>query len=163
MSEKPRRDPQQAVVAISEQSTLVKDAATELSNRIAMFTGWLGKLPGRVEAINYGVHPDDDGRGNLSFCLKLHREGKEWTISYGHHHEEYNNDQNPIDWKPLAEAPVRLKLLAIAQLPDLLESIAKSQKRLAKEIQSACTEFDGFAAKLGIGQSTEIIPTKGGK
>ena len=164
MSEKPQRDPQQTIVAISEQSTLVKDAATELSDRIELFTSWIGKLPGRVETTNYGKHPDDDGAGNLSFCLRLHRDGKEWTISYGSFHEAYNNDpENPVDWKPLSEAPVRIKLLAISQFPDLLESIAKSQKRLAKEIKAACTEFDDFAAKVGIDQTPKVIVLKGGK
>ena len=149
MSTNVTRPPQETIAAINEQSMLVKSAATQLSNRIEIFSAWLGNLPGRVETTYYGQHPDDDGSGMLSFCLRLHRDGKAWIISFGNHHEQYNNEY-PVEWKPLTEAPVRLKLLAIAQFPDLLEAIEKSQKQLATQIESACAEFDKFAANLGI-------------
>jgi hypothetical protein len=150
MSEKKvQRSPEDIQIAIAEKSLKVKFAATQLSSRIQIFEAWLSKLPGRVETVHFGDHPDDDGSETLSFCLKLHRSGKDWIISYGTFHASFDFDRD-VDWKPLREAPVRFKLLAIQQFPDLLEEIEKSQERLANEIKQACSDFDDFAAKLGI-------------
>ena len=142
------RSPDLIKLAIAEKSIAVKNAANELSARIQCFEAWLGKLPGRVETYCYETHPDAVGMDPLELGLRLHREGKKWVLSYTNYHPSLEPDG--IDWTPLSEAPLQLKLAAVEMFPNLLAAIENSQEKLAARINMVCTTFDSFASKVGM-------------
>ena len=96
----------------------------------------------------------------MQFGLKFHRSGKTWLISCGDYHPQYH-EENPIDWKPLDDASVKLKTLGVEMFPDLLEAMEKSQAETADKIESVCEKFDAFAAKLGIAGKLGIAAKDG--
>lgn len=148
------RPPAQIIESITVKAANVRTAATALSERIEEFQEYVTRLPGRVEAVVYGDHPDamsPDEHALLSLVLRFHREGKAWMLSYGTHHEEVNNDpDNPVKYQPLTDAPLRIKLAAVKMFPAMLSAVEKSQDDLVKEIESATAEYDAFAQALKI-------------
>ena len=150
---KVNRTPEAIVRAITEKSKSVRDFATELSDRIVDFRDFLAQLPGRVAATAWGRHPDSDqmteedqlNLGDYSLGLSFDREGKDWALTYTSSHEA---DDMPLEWKPLHEAPLKIKIAAIKLFPDLLSAIETSQDVLVKEISQAITDYDAFAASM---------------
>ena len=134
--------------SIAAKSERVREAASEITDRITRFEEFLAKMPGRTEALHVirdpNAHDEDD---MAAFGLKVHRVNKEWIISYA----EYEiDDAQSANWKRLSEASLRTKLTAIKMFPDLLAAIEDSQDELVKEIEQAGSDFDKFAAKLGM-------------
>ena len=147
MPSKPR-PPLEIEKSIDEKASQVREAASELNKRIEFFEEYLSRLRGKVEAFTYIAHPErDDPMDNLELGLKFHREGKAWQISYGDYKPLYH-DEHPIDWKPLREAPLKLKIAGVMMFPDLLQAIERSQLQLVAKITEAIKEFDDFAASL---------------
>lgn len=150
MSDANRR-PIEIVESIKDESANVRQAASDLTDRIARFRTYLSKLKGRVETEVYGRHPDSDqfeeATGSpVSLGIKLHHIGQEWELSFG-------VDQDPeiaTEWRPLVEAPLKLKMAGIKLFPDLLLAIERSQKQLTSDITKASKEFDEFAESLGM-------------
>src|SRR5688572_17559264 len=71
MSPKVIRPPAQIKEAIQEKAHKVREASTELSDRIQRFEAWLNKLPGRVEASTWRDHPDHPHM-DISLGLRFH-------------------------------------------------------------------------------------------
>ena len=143
-------NPSELIASIESKAVTVRDAATTLSDRIKTFEQYLSRIKGRVETLCFGEHPDattDEEQAYLSLCLKYHRDGKDWKISWSRYHESYHQD-HAMDFSLLVDAPVKIKIGAIKLFPDLLEAISKSQDRLVKEIEDATEGFDAFAATL---------------
>lgn len=147
---KDTRPPAQILESIAKKATNVRVAATALAARIDKFVDYLAKSPGRVEAYAYGDHPDgSDAQFPRSLTLHFHREGKGWALDYGTYQDGYHDDpENPVDYKPLGEAPLKYKIAAVKMFPLLLEAIDREQDSLVKEIEGASSEFDDFYATL---------------
>lgn len=147
VSDDPRTSAE-VVGAIAEKATAVRNSALALTDRIKRYQKYLGALEGRVEAIHWGKHPDDDD-GNLELGLRFHRQGKEWIISWGADHAQANPDI-PTDWNPLVDAPLKIKIASVDLFPELLIAIERSQRKLARQANKACDAFDEFAKTLNI-------------
>ena len=153
----PKRDPrppEDILVSIATKAANVRTAAPSLSERIEQFAEYLSKMPGRIEAYCYGSHPEADSpeaAARMSLVLRFFREGKAWMLSYGTYHEGHSDDpENPVNYKPLDDAPLKIKLAAVRMFPDLLAAIDKSQDELVKEITDATAEYDVFAKSLKV-------------
>lgn len=153
------RSSAQVLKSIEAKSASVREAAESLDSRIRQFEKYLSQVPGRVETFHFGNHPDNDpnDQWTLQLVLKFHRDGKEWKLACGSYHEHYNgNFEEPVQYKPLVEAPLKIKVAALKMFPDLLESIEKQQDTVVEAIRKTTAEFDAFAASLG-------MPCKEGK
>jgi len=138
--------PAQVVESIEKKADLVRDAAAELSDEIQSVEAILNKLPGRVETWCFGKHPDG---GELELALHFVRRGQAWMLECGTYHPLYNEDpHNPIDWNPLSEASLRVKMAAVRMFPDLLVAMDKSQDKLVEELGKATAEAAAFKASL---------------
>jgi hypothetical protein len=131
----------------------IRAAANTLAERITRFEEYLGNLPGRIETLHFGAHPDADSpaaNADLSLVLKLHRQGKGWALSVGTHskQEEYFSEDVSIVFTPLKDATLKFKIAAIRMFPDVLESITKTQTKVLKEIADVAKGFDEFLAGL---------------
>jgi len=149
MPKKPPRSSPEVVASIQDQAARVREAADEITKRIEQFQTYLGSLKGRVDTTHFGVHPDHDPydpQDQVELAVRLHRQDKAWLLSWGNYHPAY--DDRPINWQPLTEAPLKIKIAAVRMFPDLLEAIEKSQVRLAEAIEEATGEFDAFAKTL---------------
>jgi len=139
----------QVVKSIDQKSEIVRDAVAILASRITWFQDYLAKLPGRVESRCFGPYPDGpdshESGPPIELCLRLAREGKDWILSCATH--DPSNDEC-LEFRPLLDAPLKVKLAAIGMFPDLLESIEKSQDELTQSIVKATDEFDRFVASL---------------
>jgi len=148
----PKKSPRLApevVASIQDQAARVRGAADEMTKRITEFQTYLGSLKGRVDTTHFGTHPDHDPydpQDQVELAVRLHRQEKTWLLSWGNYHPAY--DDRPINWQPLTEAPLKIKIAAVRIFPDLLEAIEKSQIRLAEQIEAATAEFDAFAETL---------------
>ena len=72
-------------------------------------------------------------------------------MSYGSHHDAYHSDpENVVEYTPLTEVPLKIKIAAVKMFPDLLEAILKSQASLIEDINKAAAEYDAFAKTLNI-------------
>jgi hypothetical protein len=87
--------------------------------------------------------------------LRLHRSGKEWALSYAEHHAQFNDENDPPEFKPLSDAPLKFKMAAVKMFPNLLEAIEKSQDKLLADLNQTAAEFDAFAASLKIPATKE--------
>jgi hypothetical protein len=85
--------------------------------------------------------------------LRLHRAGKEWIISCGTFSPEF--PESRIEWSPLVDAAMRIKMAAIKIFPDLLEAIEKSQDRMVVELTRASATYDEFAKTLDMARAME--------
>ncbi|HUT61220.1 MAG TPA: hypothetical protein VNA25_25505 [Phycisphaerae bacterium] len=150
MRKKPPRSAPEVITSIKDNAARVRDAADGMTKRIEQFQVYLGSLRGRVDTTHFGSHPDYGPQDEVDLALRLHRKEKAWVLSWGSYHPIYN-DENPMDWQPLTEAPLRIKIAAVGMFPDLLEAIEKTQIRLAEEIEEVTAEFDAFAESLNKG------------
>ena len=151
MRKKSPRSAPEVVASIEDHAVGVRNAADEMTKRIEEFQGYLGTLRGRVDTTHFGTHPDSDGpEYELELAIRLHRQQKAWLLSWSNYHPDYH-EEHPMEWQPLKEAPLKIKIAAIRMFPDLLEAIEKSQIRLAREIEKATTEFDAFTETLKTG------------
>jgi hypothetical protein len=150
MSKQEARAPAQILDSIAKKAVEVRVAANDLSARIDKFVDYLSKTPGRVEAYAYGDHPDgSDPQFPRSLALHFDRAGKGWALEYGVYQDGYNDDpENPVTFKPLAEAPLKFKIAAVKMFPKLLEAIERQQDDVVKEIKEAAEEFDAFFTTL---------------
>jgi hypothetical protein len=149
------RPPTVVLTSIDAKASDVRSAATELSARITWFEDYLSKLPGRVETEYHGPHPDAttiNQQEEMALVLKLHREGKAWILSVGSYHEHFTTPEDPIDFKPLADASLKYKIAAVKMFPNLLAAIETSQSKLVQELNAATAEFDAFASQLKEGK-----------
>jgi len=119
----------------------VQDAANQLMIRIVGFQNHLNTIPGRVDAICTGPHPD---HGLL--VLKWHRDGSSWIISYSQ--STSDNLADHIVYTPLKDAPLKIKIAAVRLFPKMLEATEKSQLDKVDEINRAIAEYDEFAKGL---------------
>ena len=167
MSTPDSRPPTEILDSISKKASDLRDAAETLTERITWFEEYLAKLPGRVETDYYGPHPDAETaqeEAEMSLVLKLHRTGKIWSLSYGSHHEGWNdNPENAVEFKPLVEAPLKFKIAAVKLFPNVLAAIEKSQDKLVAETKKAVTEVDKFTDSLPRLKERVRLDTKEGK
>jgi hypothetical protein len=154
MSEKKLRSLPEVIKSIEGKSGKIKDLATAISDRIILFEKWLGTLPGRVDAAFWMDDPEEDPRSGALVGLRVHRAGKQWLISYGFDSPGRNPDE-PVNWTPLAEAPLKFKLLALEYFPNLLASMEKQQDYLCQKMVQSAKDFDVFAATIGIASVKE--------
>jgi len=152
MSKSDTRSPQEVLQSIGTNATAVRNAATGLSECIEEFQTYLSKLPGRVEAECFGVHPDAESleqAESMSLVLRFHRDGKGWRLSWGSYYDQYHNDpDHSVEFKPLDTAPVKIKVAAVKMFPNLLVAIELSNEALVKKIEEAKAEYRSFADSL---------------
>ncbi|HDZ21833.1 hypothetical protein LCGC14_0225630 [marine sediment metagenome] len=149
MSKKPHRPASEVVKSIRNHAVGVREAAEGLTERIEQFEVYLGTLKGRVDTVHFGAHPnaDPEEKDQLELAIRLHRQDKQWVLSWSSYHPEYPEEYG-MEWKPLKKAPLKIKIAAVKMFPDLIEAIEKSQMRLAEEIEAATAQFDAFAETL---------------
>jgi hypothetical protein len=149
MSKKKRhRPPPEVIESIQDQAISVREAAGELTKRIKQFEVYLAALKGRVDTVHFGIHPNSSGEQDpLELAIRLHRKAKEWVLSWSDYHPQYHEEFG-MEWQPLKEAPLKIKIAAIRMFPDFFEAIEKSQIRLAEKLTEATSEFDAFAKTL---------------
>ena len=146
--QKPHRPAPEVIESIQDHAVSVREAAEELTKRIEQFEVYLAALKGRVDTMHFGRHPNSDGEEDqLELAIRLHRKAKEWVLSWSDYHPQYHEERG-MEWRPLKEAALKIKIAAIRMFPDFLESIEKSQIRLAEEIADATSQFDAYAETL---------------
>lgn len=163
MSEKAKQSASDLLQAIESNSSIVRDAANALTHRIVAFEEYLSKVPGRVETALRCEHPDIH-EGTAYLVIAFQRQGKEWGLYYGTERPQLPGNftlgallspRQPTEFKPLRDAPLKYKVAAISQLPDLLQAMIKTQSELADEIVRATSDFDAFASTIGVKVTTE--------
>jgi hypothetical protein len=157
------RPPKVILESITNQAEKVREAAAELTKRIEHFQQCLGKIPGRVETDYYGADPDADNAEDHFFqalVIRLHRTGKNWTLSYAFHDERRSVEESGpfTEFKALVDAPLRIKIAAVKMFPNILAAIEMSQKKLVTELEAAAAEYDAFAATLRASHVIEDHP-----
>lgn len=144
---KGERSPNDVIAVISSQAASVRDAHSELMAKIAKVERWFSELPGRTETTCWKVFEEDFRHGNnKNLGLALHRDKKVWRLDYGFYWDM--SPEDAVEWKPLSDAPVNVKLEAITMLPRLLESMEKTQRDLVKEMAKASKAVDDFIGSL---------------
>jgi hypothetical protein len=138
--------PAELLSAIEAGSRRINELATALTARIEAFEQWLNALPGRVETSLWIDDPAGDPQRSL--IIELHRSGKRWILSYSWWHDEFSDPGDPIQWTPLMEAPVTVKIAAVRAFPQLLQRMVETQQKLAKQITEAQSVFDDFARQI---------------
>jgi len=120
-----------------DNAAKVKVNANELSASIFDFQKTLASLPGRVSAGCEGEHPDFRD-GQVSLALWFNRFGKEWLIKWSAVHAS-DLEHEGADYKPLTDAPLKIKLAAVKLFPKLIDAIAEAQDNLVEEIADAAS------------------------
>jgi hypothetical protein len=142
------RPPSQIIESIDTKAATVRDAAQILTKCIEQFEEYLSRVSGRVEAKHFGRHPDRDGPGDpRELVLKFHRSGKSWIISCADYHPQYHED-HPMEWTPLKESSLKLKIAGVRMFPELLESIEIEQDSLVKRIRRTTNKHVEFMSTL---------------
>jgi len=143
------RSAPEVIESIHSQALAVREAAHQLTNRIEQFEACLASLEGRVDTTHFGVHPDSGPQNKLELAIRLHRKEKAWVLSWGSPIPRRNPfAEQLMDWLPLKEAPLKIKIAAIKIFPNFLETIEKTQIQLVEQIEKATAAFDAFAQTL---------------
>lgn len=145
-----------AVEKLAENAKSLRTKSSGLNTRIAVFEEWISKLPGRVTTSIWwpasGIetyaerNPEEDE--TPYYGLRLAREGKEWRIEWSL--EPYNTPYDELNWLRPVDADLDTKVLIVKKLPELVESMVKSQATLQEKLDDATKTFDTFAAKVGL-------------
>lgn len=141
-----RSGPEKLRPAIEAISGRVHQHATSLSKRLSLLDNWLCQLPGKTETELWMPMPEQGG--DLAIGLLLHRANKKWLISYDVRREE-SDARNADEWKPLADAPIEVKLLVVRLLPPFLERINERLQELADKLEAAHVDFDELVPDIG--------------
>lgn len=157
------RPPKVILESIKSHAEKVREAAAELTKRVEHFEQCLGKIPGRVETDYYGDDPDPDNpeeAAAVSLVIRLHRSGKNWTLSYAYHDLRWSHDESGgfTEFKPLVDAPLKIKIAAVKMFPNIFAAIEMSQKKLVTELEAATAEYDAFVATLRASHAIEDHP-----
>jgi len=148
--------------SISTKSVKAKMAANALTERIEQFATLLAQLPGRIETSFYGRWPDAQSAEDAAFLslgLWFHREGREWVLSWAKVDDRASYDpENTIGWRPLNDAPLKIKLAAVGMFPDLLGAMEESQDKLIKELEDATNIYDEMVKSV-----VDRVKAKGSK
>jgi len=145
MATKPSRPSPEVIESIKHNAARVREAADEMTKRIEQFETYLGSLKGRIDTMHFGTHPDaTPPQYELELGIRLHRKDKAWVLSWSEYHPSFH-EEHGMEWKPLKEASLKIKIAAMKMFPDLLEAIEKSQIQLVEEIEGATADFDTFA------------------
>ena len=153
------RPPTDILQSIDRKAVKVREAAAVLTQRIEQFENYLSNLNGRVEAHTFVEHPGSTSNFPLELGLALERSGKSWVITCATFCTGIDPDD--VEWHPLKEASLIIKVAAVQRFPDLLEAIEKSQDRLVGDIQNAVVRFDAFAATLDPNPNKNQTPAQG--
>jgi hypothetical protein len=60
-----------------------------------------------------------------------------WRLCYADHYVSYQHDEGDVDWKPLVEASIEIRIEASKQIGKLREAIVKAKEALIPEIEEA--------------------------
>ena len=120
--------------------------ATAISDRIQTFGDWLGKMPGRTE-VGVAADATDDDPQKL-FVLRFNRKGGSWNLIFGSY--DPVTAEEPANWTSLNSAPLKTKIFALTLFPALVAAFEKEHTALADKMSKVLSEYDAFAAKLGI-------------
>jgi len=80
-------------------------------------------------------------------CLKFHRSGKRWIISFHYYHYQFDDGQPP-EWKPLTDGSIEAKLEAIGTFPSLLKEMLAAQNALKNRLSAAQETLQALTAQL---------------
>lgn len=143
-----KSDPPSLVQSIQDHAAAVREAVGGLNDRIERFQQYLTTMKGRTETLCYVTHPDYPHEGSDGKCLglKLHREGKEWLLSYAAL-DEADPSFEP-EWNRMVDAPLKYKVVLARAFPDLLDAIAKTQQKLVNEVVAVTEFLDEFEESL---------------
>lgn len=126
-------------------ATDVRSTGDELTRRIKAFETWLGKLPGRVPTSCHLY--DFDPAGEIEKRLSLGKSGKSWSLFVF----DYDNRcEESSEHVLLRDAPLSVKIAAMRKFPELLRAIADSQRSLIEDANKSISEFEIFAAQIGL-------------
>ncbi len=139
--------PAEVLDSIETKSRELNRLATELSQRISAFEAWLNRLPGKVETEAWDGAPSCQ-HGEVQFGLRLQRSGKAWELAYSYAFPE--DPEGPVAWKPLREAAVDEKIVAVNRFPEFLLQISSAQDHRIKDLESVHSKFDSFARAIGM-------------
>lgn len=159
----PKIDPSPSLVEDTLKATrLLADRRADVSAQaermnacIERFESWVAAMPGRVQAtISLAPpepnHPEDPR--DWALLVRITRDGKDWPVSWGYW--EIGDQDAGVNWKPLRESSIDIKLYLIPELPKLIVEMAVQQERLKSKIDEVATGFQEFAGKVG-------MPTEG--
>ena len=115
----------------------------------------MARMPGRVESVLLlpDPTPNDDDPRDFNLAVRVARDGKIWPVSWGFW--EVGDAPEAINWKPLREASIDIKLYVIPQLPRLIVQMAEEQEKLKARIERVADEFEAMASKLGMTKEAE--------
>jgi len=129
---------------IEQKSDEFAKRACELSECIVAYENWLNRLPGRVQA---DAWLSLDEQTDNAFGIQLARQGKRWALSFAY--GVMDSDEQG-EWRPLVEASIEDKLIAISMFPKLLEAIREEQVSKIERVKSTQAKFAEFAKAIGI-------------
>ena len=146
-------NPQEIVRSIELQSKEINELATLLSQRIIDFETWLNALPGKVEAECSVNLPN-----KMIFTMFLRRNGKPWSIFFSLCHPDettLNKISKVFLSKPLIDADLDSKMIAVQNFPSLLLEIKSIQDKRLAELRKSHANFESFAQTIGLKTETE--------
>lgn len=147
-----KSDPSLIARKIQENSLVVNELASALSQRISDFEDWLRNLPGKVSA---SVWIDDPNDERYVFGIRFARYGQ-WRLSFGcQQRDKEVLDEDNLDWNPLTDASLEIKMAAVAMFPGLLESIAAVQDQRTQELKTVNRDFEAFAHLIALPMAKE--------
>jgi hypothetical protein len=140
--------PEKPLAALMREAQVTSERYHELANlvsgQIVEFDAWLAGLPGKleVEACTDNPNYDPDYNSDRYLVVGIKRFTKEWGLAFvtakeSQHPDFTYDDPEPNEWKPLRDAPLRLKAEAVRLLPQLVEMFLREQKSLIEAMEPA--------------------------
>ncbi len=60
-----------------------------------------------------------------------------WRLCYAEHYLSYQHEEPEVDWKPLVEASIEIRIEAAKHIEALREAIVKAKEELVPEVEKA--------------------------
>lgn len=97
-------------------------------------------------SIVYASYQDSDPAsgqvwGEYSSHLGMVKLRGAWRLCYAEHYLCYQAEETEIDWKPLVEASIEIRIEASKEIEKLREEIVKSKEALVPEIEQAIAKL----------------------
>ena len=124
----------------------VREAMASIDKRFGAICKWCGHL----QACRTAEAWEDQApqNGDMLLGIQNSRHQGEWRLEFAQRSPGGNSRQS--EFKPLADAPLDLKLRALALSEKLLKELVAQQREVIREIRSALKQFDSTAASLGV-------------
>lgn len=118
----------------------IRAAGEMLKIAVNQLEDWLGKMPGRGNAI---FRAPSTGQTNYPYLWFLFKKEKQWRLLYAPGDAHGNKEE----WRYLTESSLKVKIAFVDHLPTLLFAILDSQTAMATEVILAAAKINNFMAE----------------